>query len=56
MAAAAADARQAESRLATLQYRLRSEVVEEVEGALQKASALKKPEETSKAHHKLLLQ
>ena len=47
--AARADARQTESRLAALQHRLRTEVVEEGRSALLKAQALKKPEEQAKA-------
>ena len=55
IAGAAADARQAESRLATLQFRLRTEVIESVETSLQTAAGLRKPDEQSKAYHKLLV-
>ena len=55
MAGAAADARQAESRLATLQFRLRTEVIESVETSLQTAAGLKKSDEQAKAYHKLLI-
>ena len=56
MAAAAADARQAESRLATLQFRLRTEVIDVVEKQMASAQGHKKPDDQGKALHELLVQ
>jgi len=54
-AGAAADARQAESRLATLQFRLRTEIIESVTSTVDSAQALRKADEQAKAYHKQLL-
>lgn len=55
VAAAAADARAAESRLAATQFRLKTEVIEAIEGALDSAALLKKPDDVAKAHHATLM-
>ena len=56
VAGAAADARQAETRLATLQFRLRSEVLESLEASLAAARSLKRGEEQGKAYDQLVVQ
>ena len=54
-AVAASDARQAESRIATLQFRLRTEIVESTSETLERAQALKKADEREKAYQKQLI-
>lgn len=56
VAGAAADARQAETRLATLQFRLRSEVLESLEASLAAARSLKRGEEQGRAYDQLVVQ
>jgi len=55
VAEATADARQAESRLSTLQFRLRTEVVESTTEVLEKGSILKKPDEVAKLYQRHLV-
>ena len=55
VAEATADARQAESRLSTLQFRLRTEVVESTTEVLKKGSILKKPDEVAKLYQRHLV-
>jgi hypothetical protein len=52
---AASDARQAESRIATLQFRLRTEIVESTSETLERAQTLKKADEREKAYQKQLI-
>ena len=55
VAGAAADARQAESRLAALQFRLRTEVVESAQRSLEHTASLKAPAEQARAYQKQIL-
>ena len=55
VSAASADARAAESRLAACQFRLRTEVIDSIEGILSQAKETKKVDELAKAYHKQLV-
>ena len=55
VSAASADARAAESRLAACQFRLRTEVIDSIEGTLNQAKDIKKVDELAKVYNKQLV-